>query len=886
MIDLRLAAPAGSAWLGLVVALPTPDVLPALAAAAGSSGAVALAAAVGVSRVRSSRPSPSRLTASLTLVALCLMSLAAVAAVAAVRVPLRAPAVLDRPVTVVLHGTVSARPTPATGQARVLATSLEVRGGEEPVRMPVLVTGLTLGSPSALPRIHDRVSVSGRLAPATGGGDIAAFLDASAPIMVEVRTGGLDRRLDELRATFVARTRSLPGDGGALLPGLSIGDTARVDDSLRTAMETSSLSHLTAVSGANCAVVVAAILLLTSALSLPRMVRLGLAAVTLVGFVALVTPDPSVERAAVMAMIALALTAAGRPVAGLPMLSLAVLVLLVADPWTARSYAFTLSVCATAGLIVLAGPLARLLGRVLPHGLALALAVPTAAQLACQPILLTLSPQVPALGIVANLLAEPAAPVATVLGLVACLLSGVWSAAAIAVGWAAWLPAAWIAAVARFTSALPENSIDWGASGPALALSGLLVVLVGAVVLTTPFRRSRRIAVAALLVVALPLATVATGREIGRRTSFPNDWRMVQCDIGQGDANLIRSEGRVALVDTGDDERLLQSCLDLVGVGRIDVLVLTHFDRDHVGASRLLAGRISTLVTGPTDGPDAVRLVGDLRADRVIHAAPGMRLPLGELALDILWPPAGTEPGNPASVVVWAGSRGSCALCLTALLLGDLGEKEQRRLVGRTRLPPVDVVKVSHHGSRDQYAGLYETVRARIALIGVGTPNPYGHPTAQTLRVLQGAGSHVVRSDLDGTVALSTSPGAPGAPPRIAVWQSGARPASAAAPRLGGDRATAARTQSGADRPVGMVSERGSEAGFPRVECSARCGAESARRHRPGLVGAHPAGEGDPRVGARAVPRRSRDPTAPRPARCRRPQPRGQRSRGRPLRPG
>jgi competence protein ComEC len=829
VIDLRLAAPAGCAWLGLVVALPTPDVLPALAAGAAGGGAVALATAAGVSRIRRRRASTSRLAAGLALVALCLMTVAAVTAIAAVREPLRAPAVLDRPVSVVLRGTVSARPMPAAGQVRVLATRLDVQSRPESVRMPVLVTGLTLDSPSALPRIHDVVTVSGRLAAAKGGGDIAAFLDASAPITIEARAGVLDKRLDELRARFVTRTDSLPGDGGALLPGLSIGDTARVDDSLRTAMEASSLSHLTAVSGANCAVVVAAIFLLTGALSLPRLARLGLAALVLVGFVALVTPDPSVDRAAVMGMIALALTAAGRPVAGLPMLSLAVLVLLVADPWTSRSYAFALSVSATAGLIVLAGPLARLLGRVLPDGLALALAVPTAAQLACQPILLTLNPQVPVLGIVANLLAEPAAPVATVLGLLACLLSGAWPAAALGVSWVAWLPATWIAAVARFTSALPENTIDWGASVPALALSGLLVVLVGAVVLTTPFRRSRRIAVASLLVVALPLATIATGRELGRRTSFPHDWQMVQCDIGQGDANLIRSEGRVALIDTGDDEGLLQSCLDLVGVGRIDVLVLTHFDRDHVGASRLLAGRIGILVIGPTDGPDAVRLVDDLRADHVVRAAPGMRLPLGDLALDILWPPAGVEPGNPASVVVWAGPRGSCALCLTSLLLGDLGEKEQRRLVGRTRLPPVDVVKVSHHGSRDQYPGLYDTVRARIALIGVGTPNPYGHPTAQTLRVLQGAGSHVVRSDLDGTVALSTSPGPPGAPPRIAVWRSGARSTSAVAgARAASAEAASARSAAPHARGVSTFS-RDAASNSPPPERAPRGAAAHAR---------------------------------------------------------
>src|SRR5690606_41946490 len=104
-------------------------------------------------------------------------------------------------------------------------------------------------------------------------------------------------------------------------------------------------------------------------------------------------------------------------------LCLAVIVLLVADPWLARSYGFALSALATAGLLLLAGPLAAVLGRWMPRPLALALAVPTAAPPACQPVLLLLRPTPPLRGVPANLLAGPAAPFATVVGRVACLVS-------------------------------------------------------------------------------------------------------------------------------------------------------------------------------------------------------------------------------------------------------------------------------------------------------------------------------------------------------------------------------------------------------------------------------------------------------------------------------
>ena len=99
------------------------------------------------------------------------------------------------------------------------------------------------------------------------------------------------------------------------------------------------------------------------------------------------------------------------------------------DPWLSRSYGFALSVLATAGLLLLARPLAEVMARWLPRGLALVLAVPLAAQLACQPVLLMLNPSLPLYGVAANLLAEPAAAPVTVLGLIACVAAPVVPAA-------------------------------------------------------------------------------------------------------------------------------------------------------------------------------------------------------------------------------------------------------------------------------------------------------------------------------------------------------------------------------------------------------------------------------------------------------------------------
>ena len=184
---------------------------------------------------------------------------------------------------------------------------------------------------------------------------------------------------EDLRSGFRSWAARLPGDGGALLPGLAIGDTSQVGDELRESMIDASLSHLTAVSGANCALVVAGVSGMLALLGAGGAVRAVGAVAALAGFVVLVTPQPSVLRAAVMALAILVAGAMGRPRAGMASLGIAVIVLLVHDPWLAREAGFALSAAATAGLLVLAGPLTEFASRALPRGLALAVAIPTAA---------------------------------------------------------------------------------------------------------------------------------------------------------------------------------------------------------------------------------------------------------------------------------------------------------------------------------------------------------------------------------------------------------------------------------------------------------------------------------------------------------------------------
>ena len=772
-VDLRLAVPAAAGWLALVLVLPleAPQQLVALLTLASIvvlAGAVALRSA--------GRPRAVASVAALVLLAAGVASV--VVGAALLRADARWPAAvtaLEGHVAVV-EGTVGERVTPASRSTEMTMTRL-VAGEREAWRgaSSVVLLGPRVEGPPV--ETGTRVRVRASVLPVSRGDPTPFLAAARGPLEPTAPPAGADAAAHEVRAAFRSATEGLPGDGGALLPGLTLGDTSGVPDDLGEAMATASLTHLTAVSGSNCAVLVALTMLVGGALRVPRLVRIGVAAVVLLAFLLLVTPDASILRATVMALVVLVHLAAARPVSGLPVAALAVTGLLIADPWLARDVGFALSVLATVGLVVLARPLAALLGRVLPTPVALLLAVPAAAQLSCQPVLLALEPSIPVHGVVANVLAEPAAPVATVAGLVVCATAPWAPELAEGVARVAWAPAAWVGAVARSVASWPLARVPWPDGAAGIAALVALSALVAAAVLARRDGRSRRVLAAAVVGGLVVVGGVAVGARVGGRAAVPVGWTVAQCDVGQGDAVLVRSRGATALIDTGDDEEALVGCLDRLGVHRVDLLVLTHFDADHVGAVGVVAGMTTTALVGPTGRPSDAAVVEELvdGGARVQPVAAGSGGVLGDLGWSVLWPIDPGVAGNDASVVTeWRPLPGCTAGCLSMLALGDLGESAQRRLLARSTVEPVDVVKVSHHGSADQHAELYRRASPDVALVGVGADNGYGHPTEEALRIVAETGAVVTRTDTDGESVVLVDDRADGGEARqLRVWRRG-----------------------------------------------------------------------------------------------------------------
>ncbi|QUW19055.1 ComEC/Rec2 family competence protein [Agrococcus sp. Marseille-Q4369] len=548
-----------------------------------------------------------------------------------------------------------------------------------------------------------------------------------------------------LRDGLLAASAQLPGMGGELLPGLTIGDERRVSATLRAAMLDSGLSHLTAVSGANCVIVVGAAFQAAAAVGARRPVRVAVAAAALAGFVVLVTPEPSVVRAGAMAAIALVAVVTGRRAGAVALLSLAVLLVLAVQPHLASSPGFALSALATCGLIVHGRPIAEALSRVLPMPIAALVAVPAAAQLWCLPVLVGLDASVSAVSVLANLLAGPAAPIVTVVGLAACLASPLAPAVAAGLAWVAWLPAAWIAQVAMVAQQLPAAQVPWPVApwGALTASAMLAAVVVG--------HARGRIARGVAIATAVGLIAVGSAAWPSVRLGALADWSIAQCDVGQGSATLMRHGSATVLVDAGPEPSRIDGCLTTLGVRRIDLLVLTHFDVDHAGGASALLGRVGLLVHGPVDDRSEALVAELAAAGAATHEARrGDAWALGEMRVEALWPVADEEPGNDASVAVAIDAPGGG---LELVVLGDLGAQAQSRLL-RAGVPNASVVVVAHHGSADQLPALYRRIGAAVGLVGVGE-NDYGHPTDASLRLVREAGGQPLRTDEHGTIALA-----------------------------------------------------------------------------------------------------------------------------------
>ena len=571
------------------------------------------------------------------------------------------------------------------------------------------------------------------------------------------RRGGLPGVADRLRLALARSIApGLEGERRAVVAGIVLGEDEGLDDGLRDAFRASGLYHLLAVSGQNVAFVVLGAILLAWSVGLPRRAGQAAALVGVIGYVSAVGWQPSVVRAGVAGGLASLAWLASRPADRWYFFLLGAALLLAVNPYALLEPGFQLSFAAVAAIFVLVPRVSRTLeGYPVPRRLADVVAISAACGFATAPVLWLHFGAVPVFSVVANAIATPV--VAPILGLglasagLAQVLPGAATALAFANGWLA----AYLAWCARLVGGLPFAQAT---SVRALVAGLVAVAFVVVAVRLRPPRRARLVGLAAMA------ATLAVGwklllASVGAAPPAPAGLRVTFLDVGQGDAVLVEVPEGAILVDQGPPEGRVSEQLDALGIDSLAALVLTHPQRDHVGgAAEVLAGTKVGFVLDPSiasESPDEKAALREARQRgvRIVVARVGLRFRLGRLRLQVLWPDDSAAPsGDPNDrAVVLLATYGMTDVLLTA--------DAETNVTLPLRPPPVEVLKVAHHGSADDgLPELLRLTRPRVAVVSVGERNDYGHPKPSTIHALAEApGLDVHRTDDDGRVVVESN---------------------------------------------------------------------------------------------------------------------------------
>jgi competence protein ComEC len=568
------------------------------------------------------------------------------------------------------------------------------------------------------------------------------------------------------RDHLVERLQRLYGERAPLVSALTLARREGLDRELQERFARSGIAHLLAISGFHVGVIAGAVLAALALGGLGARARELSAAAAAWAYVAFIGFPDAACRAALMLALAALSRARGRPPARWAPVGAALLVLVAVDPAKLASAGFQLSFAGVAGLVAWAGPLTAAIGRLsrrrCPRSLATAIAAGLAATLATLPVVAWHFERVSLVGIPATLVATPLVSLALMGSLASLLVDfGSPALASFLAGGVSGLLGG-LEAVADVSSSWPWASI-WTTRSSVVAGSGGLVLatwLVRRPRIRAPTRRLLMATYVASGVLAWPL--LLTWQGLG-------SVEILVIDVGQGDAIALRSpRGRWLLVDAGPPVRGADPeahptvrALRARGVGRLEAVVLTHPDLDHIGGapSVLSAFEVGAVYDPALPAPkeDFVAVL-DAAASRGVPwraARAGERIEVDGLVLDVLHPPAGLAADTESNAT-------SVVLRLTfgdfdALLTGDAYKDVERALVAT--VGPVEVLKVGHHGSDTSTDSLLLAgTRPEVALISVGRSNRYGHPAPEVLGRLERSGAEVRRTDLEGTVSVVAWP--------------------------------------------------------------------------------------------------------------------------------
>ena len=540
------------------------------------------------------------------------------------------------------------------------------------------------------------------------------------------------------------------------------GDKSLLPESDYVAMQETGLAHIFAVSGLHCAFLVTLLSLLIPPTH--RRTLCAVASAVLVFYMLLTGLSPSVARACVMQLFLLSAPLFRRGSDPLTSLAAALTVILLVNPYAVGSVSLQLSFAATLGMVLLSGRLYKSFTgwyrgrnravRAALFFLAANLAATLGALVFTAPLTAYYFNILSLVAPLAGLLAVPAAGYAFMSAFVSALLGLVWTPLGHLAGYVPLLLVKYILWAAHLLLAVPYHAVYFTNVYLRVWLLYVYAAFLGCAV--TPDGK-RKYALAS----ALTVLTLAACLWLNSRWQQYGAFRAAVLDVGQGESVALCSGSEAALVDCGSSNSYIDAgsvaadALQSAGIRRLSAVIVTHYHADHTNGLTEVLTRlpVDTLYLPDIEDEYGVRdrlvsLAAHQGADVVFVTEP-TRIALGEAVLTVYPPLLTTGDLNEQGLTALA-TAGDFDLLIT----GDMAGQTEQLLAQTYPMPDVEVLVVSHHGSR--YSSDESFLRAITpdnAVISVGD-NRYGHPAEETLRRLQAVGAAVWRTDQQGSIRI------------------------------------------------------------------------------------------------------------------------------------
>lgn len=563
-------------------------------------------------------------------------------------------------------------------------------------------------------------------------------------------------------------SKAFPSDVSGLVQALVTGNRDNLSDLFTTSLQRAGLSHTVAVSGMHLAFLAGLLSMLFGGWR--RLASLVTIPVTIL-FTLTAGCTPSVVRAAVMILLLHIGPLFYRERDEFTSLGGALLLLLLYNPFSAAHIGLQLSFAAVAGIFLCAQPLQTALMARIPFRPAKRWTFWWAIQLVPKFIVSTFCATLGASVFTVPLSAiyfQSVSLIAPLSNLLTLWAVGILFGAGVLIGTLgvfvpelAALVALPIAPLGRYLNAVIDglSSLTFSAVTTQSVYYRAWLVLVYLILMLIPILPGKK---RWIIPTCCGVTTLCLAMLLNAWSFWWGSGAVTVLDVGQGQSVLVRSGQFLCLVDCGGDSYdsagdIAADFLGDYGVGRLDLLVLTHFHADHAnGVTQLLKRvQVDTLAIPPATGEEEplreeILSAAQEQGVEVLEVEEDTLLTLDQNRTIQLYAPLGAGETNEAGLTCLV-SNGD----FDTLITGDMGADVEQQLLTHATLPDLEVLVAGHHGSKSSASEqLLAATAPDYAFLSVGEHNSYGHPSQETLERLAAAGCRIYRTDLQGNITL------------------------------------------------------------------------------------------------------------------------------------